>query len=61
MKIIPGIIEEEIRPISVLRSTLSADHRVIDGAVAGKLLNDFHELIEDPFDLWLKSSDMEII
>ncbi|SVB75364.1 uncharacterized protein METZ01_LOCUS228218 [marine metagenome] len=61
IKIIPGIIEEEIRPISVLKSTLSADHRVLDGAVAGKLLNDFHELIEDPFDLWLKSNDMEII
>ena len=35
--------------------------RVLDGAVAGKLLKDFHEIIEDPFDLWLKSRDMEII
>ena len=61
IKKIPGVIEEEIRPISVLKSTLSADHRVLDGAVAGKLLKDFHEIIEDPFDLWLKSSDMEII
>ena len=61
IKKIPGVIEEEIRPISVLKSTLSADHRVLDGAVAGKLLKDFHEIIEDPFDLWLKSSDMELI
>ena len=61
IKKIPGVIEEEIRPISVLKSTLSADHRVLDGVVAGKLLKDFHEIIEDPFDLWLKSSDMEII
>ena len=61
IKKIPGVIEEEIRPISVLKSTLSADHRVLDGAVAGKLLKNFHEIIEDPFDLWLKSSDMEII
>ena len=61
IKKIPGVIEEEIRPINVLKSTLSADHRVIDGIVAGKLLNDFHELIEDPFDLWLKSNDMELI
>ncbi|MEC7745209.1 MAG: dihydrolipoamide acetyltransferase family protein [Pseudomonadota bacterium] len=61
IKKIPGVIEEEIRPISVLKSTLSEDHRVLDGAVAGKLLKDFHEIIEDPFDLWLKSSDMEII
>ena len=61
IKKIPGVIEEEIRPINVLKSTLSADHRIIDGVVAGKLLNDFHELIEDPFDLWLKSNDMGII
>ena len=61
IKKIPGVIEEEIRPISVLKSTLSADHRVLDGTVAGKLLKDFHEIIEDPFDLWLKSSDMEVI
>ena len=44
-----------------LKSTLSADHRVLDGTVAGKLLKDFHEIIEEPFVLWLKSSDMEII
>ena len=61
IKRIPGVIEKEIRPISVLKSTLSADHRVLDGAVAGKLLKDFHELIEDPFNLWLKCCDMEIL
>jgi len=61
IKKIPGFINEKIMPISVIKSTLSADHRVLDGAVAGKLLMDFHQIIEDPFDLWLKSSDMEII
>ncbi|MDC0057121.1 2-oxo acid dehydrogenase subunit E2 [Alphaproteobacteria bacterium] len=61
IKKIPGVINEEISSFSVLKSTLSADHRVLDGAVAGKLLSDFNEIIEDPFDLWLNSSDMEII
>jgi len=61
IKKIPGVINEEISSFSVLKSTLSADHRVLDGAVAGKLLSDFNGIIEDPFDLWLNSSDMEII
>ena len=61
IKKIPSVINEEIKSINVLKSTLSADHRVLDGAVAGKLLMDFNEIIEDPFDIWLNSSDMEII
>jgi len=52
---------DEIKVTNILKSTLSADHRILDGAVAGKLLNDFHNIIEDPFDLWLMSNDMEII
>jgi pyruvate dehydrogenase E2 component (dihydrolipoamide acetyltransferase) len=57
----PNVIKDEIKVTKMLKSTLSADHRVLDGAVAGKLLNDFHNIIEDPFDLWLMSNDMEII
>ena len=29
--------------------------------VVGKLLKDFNDIIENPFDLWLTSSDMEVI
>ena len=47
--------------MNILKSTLSADHRVLDGAVAAKLLNDFNDIIENPFDLWLQSKDMEVI
>ena len=57
----PIIINDEIKISNILKSTLSADHRALDGAVAGKLLKDFNDIIEDPFDLWLKSSDMELI
>ena len=57
----PTVIDNEILPVNILKSTLSADHRILDGAVAGKLLKDFNNIIEDPFQLWLKSNDMEII
>ena len=33
----------------------------LDGAVAGKLLKDFNDIIEDPFQIWMQSNDMEII
>ena len=57
----PIIINNDIKIGNTLKSTLSADHRVLDGAVAGKLLKDFNDIIEDPFEIWLKSNDMEII
>ena len=57
----PFVVDDQVKIVNILKSTLSADHRVLDGAVAGKLLKDFHDIIEDPFSLWLKSSDMEVI
>ena len=44
-----------------MKSTISADHRSLDGAVAAKLLKDFSDILEDPFQIWLNSSDMEVI
>ena len=57
----PIVVDDEIIVGNTLKSTLSADHRVLDGAVAGKLLKDFNDIIEDPFEIWIKSSDMEIL
>ena len=57
----PIVLEDEVVIGSTLKSTLSADHRVLDGAVAGKLLKDFNDIIEDPFEIWMKSNDMEVI
>ena len=57
----PIVVNDEIILGNTLKSTLSADHRVLDGAVAGKLLRDFNDIIEDPFEIWIKSSDMEIL
>ena len=58
---LPKAKDNEIKIVNILKSTLSADHRVLDGAVAAKLLKDFHDIIENPFDLWLQSKDMEVI
>ena len=57
----PIAVNDSIEIGHTLKSTLSADHRVLDGAVAGKLLKDFNDIIEDPFQIWMKSNDMEII
>ena len=58
---LPRMEDKEIKIVNILKSTLSADHRVLDGAVAAKLLKDFNDIIENPFDLWLQSKDMELI
>ena len=57
----PIVENNEIKVGNTLKSTLSADHRVLDGAVAAKLLKDFNDIIENPFEIWMKSNDMEII
>ena len=57
----PIVVDDEVVVGNTLKSTLSADHRVLDGAVAGKLLKDFNDIIEEPFEIWMKSSDMEIL
>ena len=57
----PVVLNDSVKVGNTLKSTLSADHRVLDGAVAGKLLKDFNDIIEDPFEIWMNSNDMEVI
>jgi pyruvate dehydrogenase E2 component (dihydrolipoamide acetyltransferase) len=57
----PIVLNDSVKIGHTLKSTLSADHRVLDGAVAGKLLKDFNDIIEDPFAIWMNSNDMEVI
>jgi len=57
----PRIEGKKIKVVNILKSTLSVDHRAVDGAVAAKLLKDFNDIIENPFELWLQSNDMEVI
>tara|TARA_X000000368_G_scaffold308528_1_gene246455 strand:- start:1625 stop:2848 length:1224 start_codon:yes stop_codon:yes gene_type:complete len=61
IKKIPIVMDEEIKVANILKSSLSVDHRTLDGAVAAKLLKDFNDILEDPFDLWLNSDDMKVI
>jgi len=58
---IPKVENEELKVVNIIKSTLSADHRVLDGAVAAKLLKDFNDIIQNPFKIWLHSDDLEII
>ena len=56
----PIIKKNKIIKATILKSTLSADHRVLDGAVAAKLLKDFNDIIENPFQIWLNSNDLRL-
>ena len=56
----PTIINNEIKKATILRSTLSADHRILDGSIAANLLKDFNDILENPFEIWLNSKDMKI-
>ena len=58
---LPIVENDSIEIGHIMKSTLSADHRALDGAVAGKLLKNFNDIIEDPFKIWLESNDLEII
>ena len=42
---------EEVRIASLMKATLSVDHRVADGAQAGRFLREFRALLENPLNL----------
>lgn len=44
----PVVKDGEIRPAKVMRVTVSVDHRVIDGVMAGEFLAELRRYIEDP-------------
>jgi len=48
MKEIVGVKNGQIAPTSVLKMTLSCDHRVVDGAVGSAFLADVKKYIENP-------------
>ena len=49
----PIVINDEITICNSLSCQLSGDHRVIDGAVGAKLLNEFKSIIENPYKMLL--------
>ena len=44
----PVVIEGQVRVGSVMRLTLSVDHRIIDGVMAGEFLTEIKRLLQDP-------------
>ena len=44
----PIVKGSSVIPGNVMRLTLSCDHRIIDGLVAGEFLTELKKLIEDP-------------
>lgn len=44
----PIVVEGEIKVGSVMRLTLSVDHRIIDGVISGEFLTELKRLLEDP-------------
>ena len=44
----PVVKGASVIPGNVMRLTLSCDHRIIDGLVAGEFLTELKKLIEDP-------------
>ena len=50
----PVVINDQIEIRSILPIALSYDHRLLDGAAAGKFLARLRELIEDPSKLLLE-------
>lgn len=47
----PVVVEGELQVATVMRCTLSADHRAVDGALAAQWLNAFTQRIENPISL----------
>jgi len=47
----PRVLQGRIRIRSVMRVTLGVDHRVVDGALAGRFLQRFQALLEKPSQL----------
>jgi pyruvate dehydrogenase E2 component (dihydrolipoamide acetyltransferase) len=47
----PVVIDGELAVATVMTCTLSADHRVVDGAVAARLMAAFRQRMENPLSI----------
>ncbi len=52
IKTVPGFdAKGQVKPVNLMKVTLSCDHRVVDGAVGSAFLQTFKQLMEDPIRL----------
>ena len=49
----PAVVDGEVSVATLMTCTLSADHRVVDGAVAARLLSEIKRRIENPLEMVL--------
>lgn len=47
----PTVVKDEIKIRSILKTTVSADHRIVDGAMAARFINRIKNMLED-MTLW---------
>lgn len=53
VKKVPVVIDDSIQIAQVMKLTLSADHRIVDGALGAKFLQELKKLLENPVNLLL--------
>lgn len=51
---VPVVIDDSIQVAQVMKVTLSADHRIVDGALGAKFLQELKKLLENPVNLLLQ-------
>ena len=56
----PIVVDNKIEIATIMKSTLSADHRILDGSIAANLLKDFNDILENPYEIWLTSGDIKL-
>lgn len=49
----PGVVNDEIKVVNKMKVTLSADHRVVDGALGAKFLQSLKTILENPVSILL--------
>lgn len=47
----PVVIDGKIRAAPIMKATISVDHRVADGAQAGRFMDQFRKLLLNPVNL----------
>ena len=44
---VPTVVRDEIKIRSIMKATISSDHRIVDGAMAARFINRIKDLLED--------------
>jgi pyruvate dehydrogenase E2 component (dihydrolipoamide acetyltransferase) len=53
VKKVPVVVNDQIQVAQVMKVTLSADHRIVDGALGARFLQELKKLLENPVNLLL--------